>query len=126
MTTFFTRQVVAFRNDRTVLSKTLRVFAWICWIVGASYFAVPYFYAFGGTRIGAMAIVAYSFVGVFFGVIGFAFSLLSRYAGKENLGPLAKVVLWSIAGAACFGIYVLAMLAIWSVIEHIVNWTRSG
>ena len=73
-----------------------------------------------------MAIVAYSFVGVFFGVIGFAFSLLSRHARKENLGPLAKVVMWSIAGAACFGIYVLTMLAIWSVIEHLINWARSG
>jgi hypothetical protein len=110
----------------TVLPKTLRVCAWICWIVGAFYFALPYFYALGSTRIGAMAIVTSSFVGVFFGVIGFAFSVLSRYAGKENLGPLAKVVLWSIAGAACFGIYVLAMLAIWSVIEYLIDWAQSG
>ena len=125
MTAYFTRQIVAFRNS-TVLSKILRVCAWICWVVGAFYFAVPYFYAFSGTRIGPMAIVFSSFVGIFFGVIGFPFYLLSHYAGKETLGPLAKVVLWSIAGAACFGIYVLVMLATWSVIEHLIYWARSG
>lgn len=115
MTGFFTPRL---------LRNTLTTFAWLCWVLGAFYFAMPYFYVvFGDTRLGAMAIVASAFVGAFFGVIGFVFFLLSRYAARENLSTPAKAVLWSIAGAT---IYALAMLAIWFVVEQLAKWARSG
>ena len=115
MTNLFARHIATFSNYKTFLSKTLKVCAWICWGVGAFYVAVPYFYAFSGTRIGAMTIVSFSFFAGIVGGIGFGFYLLSKYAKKENHSPLEKAVLWCIGGAAVYGVF---LFAIWAMVEY--------
>jgi len=118
MTNFLSRQVTTFRNCRTGLPRTLRVCAWLFWAVGAFIFAVPYYYAFFDTRIGAMAFVSFSFAAGIFGLIGYGFSRLSEYTNKDKYSRLEKVVLWCFGGAAAYGVL---LLGIWVLVEYLAK-----
>jgi hypothetical protein len=102
------------------LQRTLVYCARACWGLAVVYLGLPFAF---GIRAGAPAFSGFLLGAVAIAVGGLLLYGSSRYAMRQPEGPLATYLLRWVAGGAWVAFAVMALLAVWLIVEQLF-WAK--
>jgi hypothetical protein len=104
----------------STLQTTLVYCARAYWGLAVVYLGLPFAF---GVRAGAAAFAGFLLGAVVIAVAGLLLYGSSRYAARQPEGPLGTYLLRWVAGGAWVAFSVLALLAVWLIVEQLL-WTK--